>query len=51
LQFSVRDTGLGIPREKQQLIFERFVRGSTELTNPMMVLVWACQLQEPTWKS
>lgn len=35
LQFSVRDTGLGIPREKQQLIFERFVRGSTELTNPI----------------
>lgn len=35
LEFMVRDTGIGIPKNIQQKIFERFVRGSNELTNPI----------------
>ena len=35
LEFMVRDTGIGIFKNIQQKIFERFVRGNSELTNPV----------------
>jgi signal transduction histidine kinase len=31
--FFVSDNGIGIPREKQQIIFDRFVKGDSSLTN------------------
>ncbi len=34
LELSVRDTGIGIPPEKQSIIFERFIRANNDLTNP-----------------
>jgi PAS domain S-box-containing protein len=32
LKFYVRDTGIGIPKEKQKIVFERFRQGSESLT-------------------
>ncbi|MCD4769806.1 MAG: cache domain-containing protein [Bacteroidales bacterium] len=34
LEFFVRDTGVGIPKNKQDLIFERFVQGDLSLSKP-----------------
>jgi signal transduction histidine kinase len=31
-QFEVQDTGIGIPQEKHQLVFERFVQGDASIT-------------------
>ncbi len=32
IEFYVKDTGIGIPKDKQKIIFERFVRGENYLT-------------------
>jgi signal transduction histidine kinase/CheY-like chemotaxis protein len=32
IEFIIQDTGIGIPKEKQQLIFERFVQAETDTT-------------------
>ena len=33
LEFFVRDSGIGIPEEKREIIFERFIQGNDSLTS------------------
>jgi len=51
MEISVKDTGIGIPPEKHQAIFESFTQVDSSITRTYGARVWVLRLRNPSFNS